>query len=185
MARPSQVVVLVEDNHQQQLVFRYLRRVGLEPHAMRFRLPTSGSGEQWVREQFPIELRAYRNRSARAETKLIAVIDADNLAISERLTQFDQKLREAGLELVQVDLEHVARLIARRNIETWILCLNAVEVDEETDYKRTRNEWTELIRPAANRLYACTRPRSVLPDEYIPSLRQGVAELRKLNFGAE
>ena len=82
MAKPSQVIVLVEDNRHQQLVFRYLRRSGLEPHAMRFVLPSSGSGEQWVRERFPVEVTAYRRRSTRAETKLIVVIDADNFDAS-------------------------------------------------------------------------------------------------------
>jgi hypothetical protein len=79
MAKPSQ-----------RLVFRYLRRIGHESHAMRFVIASSGSGEQWVREQFPVEVTVYRRRSARAETKLIAVIDADNFTLPERLTQLDQ-----------------------------------------------------------------------------------------------
>jgi hypothetical protein len=36
MAKPSQVIVLVEDNRQQQLVRRYLLRIRLETHVMRF-----------------------------------------------------------------------------------------------------------------------------------------------------
>jgi hypothetical protein len=182
MAKPSEVVVLVEDNRHQQLLFRYLRRIGLEPHAMRFVLAPSGSGEQWVLEQFPVELTAYRRRSARAETKLIAVIDADNFTLPERLAQLDQKLREDGVELIRIDVEQVAKLIPRRNIETWILCLSAVGVNEETDYKRTRNDWIELIRPAAETLYAWTRPYTQVPDNCIPSLQHGVAELRRLDF---
>jgi hypothetical protein len=182
MAKPSEVVVLVEDIRHQQLLFRYLRRIGLEPHAMRFVLAPSGRGEQWVREQFPVELTAYRRRSARAETKLIAVIDADNFTLPERLAQLDQKLREDGVELIRMDVEQVARLIPRRNIETWILCLNAVGVNEETDYKRTRNDWTELIRPAAETLYTWARPNTQVPDNCIPSLQHGVAELRRLDF---
>lgn len=59
MTRPSLVIVLVEDKRQQQLIFRYLRRIGLEPHAIRFLLPSGGSGEQWVRERLPIEFREY------------------------------------------------------------------------------------------------------------------------------
>ena len=184
MAKPSEVIVLVEDNRQQQIIRRYLRRIGLETHAMRFMLPLSGSGEQWVREQFPVELTAYRRRSARAETKLIAVIDADNFTPPERLAQLDQKLRVDGVDLIRMDVEQVARLIPRRNIETWILCLNAVEVNEETDCKRTRNDWTELIRPAAEMLYAWTRPNTLVPENCIPSLQHGVAELRRLDFSA-
>jgi hypothetical protein len=184
MAKRSEVIVLVEDNRQQQIIRRYPRRVGLETHAMRFMLPSSGSGEQWVREQFPVEVTAYRRRRARAETKLVAVIDADNFTLPERLAQLDQKLRENGVEFIRMDIEQVARLIPRRNIETWILCLNAGEVNEDTDYKRTRNDWTELVRPAAETLYAWTRPNTAVPENCIPSLQHGVAELRRLDFSA-
>jgi hypothetical protein len=168
MAKPSQLIVLVEDNRQQQLVFRYLRRVGLEPHAMRFMPPSSGSGEQWVRERFPVEVTAYRRRNTHVETKLIAVIDADNLEFEQRLAQLDQKLQEAEVDLIR-EAEQVARLVPRRN-------------DEETDYKRTRNDWADLIRPAAETLYVWTRPNAQTPELCIPSLGHGVAELRRLDF---
>src|ERR1700691_2439910 len=153
MARPSLVTILAEDRRQQQLIFRYLRRIGLEIHAMRLP-PSAGSGEQWVREQFPKELNEYRSRSARAETKLIAVTDADTLSVEERLAQLDGRLRDDGVDLVRTDIEQVARLIPKRNIETWLLCLNGDVVEEgEKDYKRTRNDWDDLIQPSANTLY--------------------------------
>jgi hypothetical protein len=181
MAKPSEVIVLVEDNRQQQIIRRYLRRVGLDTHAMRFELPSSGSGEQWVRERFLVEVAAYRNRRTRAETKLIIIIDADNLTLAERLAQLDQKLRDAASELISAG-EQVAKLIPRRNIETWILCLNAAEVDEDTDYKRTRHNWSDLIPPATEALYAWSRPNARVPDHCIPSLQHGLGELRRLDF---
>jgi len=49
--------------------------------------------------------------------------------------------------------ESVARLVPKRNIETWTLCLNAGTVDEETDYT---------------------------PAHYIDSLRLGIKELKQL-----
>jgi hypothetical protein len=183
MANPSLVIALIEDIRQQHLVFRYLRRIGLESHAVRFIPPLSGSGEQWVREQFPVELTAYRRRSSRAETKLIAVIDADDFTLQDRLAQLDQKLQEADVELIRMEIEQVARLIPKRNIETWILCLDGVSVEEETDYKRPRRDWAELVRPAAETLYIWTRPNAQIPDRCVPSLRHGVGELRRLNFG--
>ncbi|MGA2250156.1 hypothetical protein [Terracidiphilus sp.] len=184
MARPSLVIVLVEDKRQQQLLFRYLRRIGLETHAMRFLLPSSGSGEHWVREQLPKELREYRRRSARAETKLIAVIDADKSTVQDRLAQLDRKLQEDGVDLIRVDTEQVARLVPKRNIETWILCLHGIAVGErdEDDYKRTRNDWGDLIQPSANTLCAWSHPDTQIPEHCIPSLRHGVGELRRLDF---
>jgi hypothetical protein len=181
MSKPSQVIVLVEDNRQQQIIRRYLRRIGLESHAMRFRLPRSGSGEQWVREQFSAEVAAYRQRNASARTTLIIIIDADTSTLRGRLAQLDGKLQEAGIEPIR-EREQIARLIPRRNIETWILCLNAIEVDEEIDYKRTRNDWSEHIRTAAEALYDWSRPNAQVPDACVPSLQAGLSELHRLDY---
>jgi hypothetical protein len=181
MGKPSEVIVLVEDARQQQIIRRYLRQVGLNTHSMRFELPSSGSGEQWVRERFVVEVAAYRNRRARAETKLIIMLDADNLTLHERFVQLDQKLRDAGIELIGAG-EQVAKLIPRRNIETWILCLDAGVVDEDTDYKRTRHDWPDLIPRAAEALYAWSRPNAHVPNSCVPSLQHGLSELRRLDF---
>lgn len=184
MARPSLVIVLAEDKRQQQLIFRYLRLAGLEIHAMRFLLPSGGSGEQWVRERLPIELREYRRRSARAETKLIVVVDADRLTVRERLAHLDQKLQQDGVELIRGEAEQVARLIPKRNIETWILCLNGSVVEEDEDYKRTRIDWDSLIQPAAGALHEWTGAHAQIPDHCVASLHNGVVGLRRLDFSS-
>jgi len=184
VARPSQVIVLVEDNRHQQFVRRYLRRCGLELHAIRF-VPYpagAGSGEQWVRERFAMEVDACRRRRAHADTALIVLIDADHLLVQERLAQLDRSLDGAQVDRVRQDAEQIARLVPKRNIETWILCLNDAAVDEETDYKRTRNDWTTLIRSGIEKLYDWTRPNAQLPASSISSLRLGIAELKRLHF---
>ncbi len=184
MAGPSEVIVIVEDIRQEQLVWRYLRRCGLEQHKMRF-VPYpagAGSGEQRVREQFAVEVEAYRRRRAKAETALIVIIDADALSVHERLAQLDRKLDEAQTGRIRPDEEEIARLVPKRNIETWILCLNDIAVGEETDYKRTRDDWKTLIPPGSETLYNWTRPNAQLPASCISSLRLGVAELKRLDF---
>lgn len=140
------------------------------------------SGEQWVRERFALEVEAYRRRRARAETTLIVVIDADDLSVKERLAQLDRNLDDAQVDRIRTDAEQIARLVPKRNIETWILCLNDVPVDEATDYKRYRNDWTTLIRTAIETLYNWTRPNAQMPNSCISSLRLGVAELTRLDF---
>ncbi len=132
-----------------------------------------GSGEQWVRERFAIEVDAYRRRHTHAETALIVIIDADDRSVQERLAQLDQNIEEA---------EQIARLVPRRNIETWILCLNDVAVDEETDYKRSRNDWKTLIRSGSETLYDWTRPSAQPRASSIASLQLGVTELKKLDL---
>jgi hypothetical protein len=142
----------------------------------------AGSGEQWVRERFPVEVEVCRRRRAHAETALIVLIDADELSVQERLAQLDRNLDEAQADRVRPDAEQIARLVPKRNIETWILCLNDVSADEETNYKRTRNDWATLIRSGTETLYDWTRPNAQLPASSISSLRLGVAELKRLDF---
>ena len=100
--------------------------------------------------------------------------------VQDRLSQLDQALKENGRDSVDVRTEQIARLAPKRNIETWLLCLNGHAVDEETNYKRTRDNWNELIPPAAETLFQWTRSKADPPDHCIDSLRNGVRELKRL-----
>jgi hypothetical protein len=140
----------------------------------------SGSAEQWVRERFAIEVEACRGRHA--ETKLVILIDADALTVRQRMSQLDQALRENEIPAIHNDTEKIARLIPKRNIETWILCLNEVLVDEDTDYKRTRDNWADLIGIAVGTLYLWSRANALVPASCVDSLRAGIGELQRLGF---
>jgi alanine racemase len=150
---------------------------------MRFLLSPSGTGsaEQWVREQFASNVEAYRRRQAK--TQLIVVIDADTYTVDQRRSQLDQQLQEAGV-LAIGDAEEIARLVPKRNIETWILCLNHLPVDEIEDYKQQNiaDAWPKLSRTAADTLYEWTRENAAVPSLCVESLQVGIRELRKLDF---
>ena len=182
MSKPSLVIVVVEDDHHEMLVRRYLKKRGLVEHQMTIKRSPSGGGsaENWVRKSFAKEVNVYRNRHA--QTALIAVIDADVSTVQDRLRQLNQALRENGQEPVDARTEQIARLAPKRNIETWVLCLNGHGVDEETNYKRTRHDWNELIPPAAETLFQWTSSKGEPPDHCIESLRNGVKELKRLAF---
>jgi hypothetical protein len=107
------------------------------------------------------------------------MIDADTRTVQDRLNQLDQALTDSGTQTV-VETERIARLIPKRNVETWILCLNEQSVDEETDYKRTGNNWNELIRTASETLCQWTRSQAEPPNYCVGSLRTGVRELKRL-----
>lgn len=183
MSKPSQVIVLLEDDHHKMLIYRYLKKHGLG-HEIRITLPTPGKGsaESWVRNSFAEEVSAYRLRQGKAKTALIVVIDADAHTVQDRWRQLDQALKDAEKPPVDVEHEKIVRLIPKRNIETWILCLIEQTVDEETDYKNTRNDWSELIPPAAETLFQWARQGVGLPSCCIESLRTGVKELNRLTF---
>jgi hypothetical protein len=179
MSEPSLVIVLLEDDHQKMLIYRYLINCGLNRHAIAiYRSPSGeGSAERWVRQRFVKETNVYRSRQAR--TALIVMIDADTRTVQDRLNQLDQALRDSGSRIV-VETERIARLVPKRNVETWILCLNEQSVDEETDYKRTGYNWNELIPIASETLCQWTRSQAEPPNHCVGSLRTGVRELKRL-----
>lgn len=183
MSKPSLVIVVLEDGRHQMFIRRYLIRCGLTPHAVRFQQSPSGRGsaEGWVRRRFAQETIEYRRRRVRAQTALIVMIDADTHTVQDRLNQLNQALTDCGKETVG-ESEQIARLVPKRNVETWILCLNGQAVNEKTDYKTPRHDWNKLIPTASETLYKWTRPEFKLPNHSVSSLRTGVQELKRLKF---
>ncbi|HMD99103.1 MAG TPA: hypothetical protein VKM93_17460 [Terriglobia bacterium] len=181
MSKPSQVIVVLEDDHHEMLIYRYLVNCGLKRYAIRIHRSPSGQGsaEGWVRKTFVRETNVYRSRQARALTALIVMIDADTRTVQERWNQLDETLTESGNPIVG-EGERIARLVPRRNVETWILCLNGQAVDEETDYKRAGSDWNKLIPTASETLYQWTRSPAEPRDHCVSSLRTGVRELKRL-----
>jgi len=183
MPRPSLVVAVVEDERHRMLVYRYLRKQGLSPRQIRPKTSPSGQGsaEQWVRSTYSAEVKANRIRCAGGTAALIVMIDSDTHSVQERLAQLGQALHENGVHKIR-HAEQIAHLIPKRNVETWILCLNEQAVDEATDYKQQKDNWSELIPRASEALFQWTRSNAILPERCIDSLRRGVSELNRLTF---
>jgi hypothetical protein len=179
MSQPSQTILLVEDSRHERFIVAYLRKIGFKQHAMRIRKSPSGSAEQWVRTQFAIEVQACLRRPAK--TMLVVILDADTHTIQHRFRQMDQALQQVDASLINKGAEAVVRLVPKRNIETWILCVNGRAVDQETDYKQDRNDWTGLIKSGITSLYDWTRPNALLPVTCVESLQIGIRGLRKLD----
>ena len=176
------VVVVLEDARHQMLVYRYLKKRGMGERDMRIERSPSGEGnaEGWVRKSFVKEVSVCRGRHAKSA--LIVIIDADTHTVQDRCRQLDQALEDGGKQRVDVEHEQIARLVPKRNVETWILCLNDQPVDENVDYKSTRRDWNDLIPPAAKALFEWTRPNVDPPADCIDSLRMGMSELSRLRF---
>ena len=181
MSKPSRVIVVLEDDHHEKLLYRYLIECGWKRRQIYIPPPPSGQGsaEGWVRREFVKETNAYRNRQARAQTGLIVMIDADKYTVRERWNQLDQALQDSGEKTVG-KRERIARLVPKRNVETWILCLNEQTVNEDDDYTSTRSSWNELIDRGAETLCQWTRSTTEPPNHCVSSLRIGVRELRRL-----
>src|SRR5271155_2525999 len=127
--RIANIILLIEDLSQESLLRRYLQRLGQSNRNMRPRkLPKGqGSGEQFVRENYASEVRAIRSQMTRTRACLIAMIDADTGSVGDRRQQLERALRDVD-ESARGPSEAILNLIPRRNVETWILCLNSHEV---------------------------------------------------------
>lgn len=182
MPEPSQVLVLVEDSRHATFVRRYLKRLGFTNHGVRIEpLPAGrGCGEQWVRENYSRLVRQCRSRSSRAATALIVAIDADTGTVNDRVNQLRRGLDQTGLAARDAR-EKIVHLIPRRNIETWVLCLNGrTDVEEEDDYKREIAD-DQPISAAAEKFFVWSRPNAQVPNHCLPSLRAAFPEVRRLD----
>ena len=54
-------------------------------------------------------------------------------------------------------------------------------MEEETDYKNRRHDWTELILPAAETLVRWARSINEPPKPCTESLRAGIIEMKRLH----
>jgi len=187
MSRRSLVTILAEDQQQQRFAYRYLKQRGYLPHEIHAEeLPKKGSGEQWVRLRYANNVAAYRTQADSPRTGLVVMIDADTGVIARRGKQLNTALTEAGSHSRGPN-EKIAHLIPKRNVETWILCLNdrrpnGQPVNEEEDYKHhseARNI-DELIRPAVEAFHAWSRSNVVPPAHCVPSLRSAIPEVRRI-----
>jgi len=186
MNSPSFVYGLVEDRRQLQFIYRFLLAAGLGRHQVSIELSPSaqGSAEQWVRENFARQASKCRARNTRAATGMVVMLDADVRTVQERLDALDEALKCAAQPPIDRNLDPIARLVPKRNVETWILFLStgavhALPIDEESDYKLTKSseEWSALTPSAAETFFNWTRSNRALTSGLIDSLARGLKEI--------
>jgi hypothetical protein len=186
MSSPSFVFALVEDQRQEQFIYRFLMKAGIGPHQMRIEVSPSGegSGEQWVRKNFARQARICRARNANNATGMFVLLDADKQSVQKHLSELDAALAAENQSKLDPAHDPIARLIPKWSIETWILFLSsngisATPVSEDIPYKgsKTEKQWNELIPQASETLYAWSRPAAILPENLIDSLRRGLQEI--------
>lgn len=175
--RVSETILLCEDDLQEQLVRRYLRRCGFETSPPQLRVRNAsravhGGNVGWVLREFPLELEACRKRHAsRARTKLIVVVDADDLTVAQRLEDFRARGARSDDPLVS--------LVPRRHVETWIRAARGEPANEVDSYKSPRPSRSE-VEEAAHAVYGWARGSPAPGPTCVDSLRQALPEFRKL-----
>ena len=169
------IVLLCEDAATNTFVRRFLRRRQFKARDITT-LPIphgSQSGEQWVREKYPSELKAIRSRQ---DAFLIVVIDADTHTTQARRSQLDYECKTQQVP-ARKPADPVLIIVPRRNIETWFAYLDGISVDETVDYNAYKSKDP---RPFAEDLYRMCHEYQQFRPPVPPSLSESCQEYRKL-----
>ncbi len=138
LSKKHKYIVLCEDKLTHCFIRRFLIAQGISGRKMvSLPLPADGCGEQYVRIQFPKQLRALRSKSFDSNV-LIVAIDADKKTVQERKLQFNDACNAVEIETRTED-DKLLIFIPKRNIETWIKYFDGDSVDEEHDYAHYLN----------------------------------------------
>jgi hypothetical protein len=180
--RIANKVVLVEDVAQENLVRRYLERCRHNLRDCRFERAakrSGGSGEQFVRKLYAVEVKEHRSRVSKGVSALLVVmVDADTQTTVHRFAQLARALEDAGQD-ARDKSELIIVLIPKRHVETWIRALLGNNVNEEQSYKYPKPTSNE-INESAETLYGWTRPQAAPPATCPPSLRASIGEWQKI-----
>ena len=170
------ITLLCEDSQTDAFVRRFLKRRNFRGRDITTApLPAgSQSGEQWVRERYPSELRAIRGRQG---AYLVVVTDADVGSTDDRRAELDAECERQGVPRRDDD-DPVLVVVPRRSIETWLHYLGGQPVDETQHYPRLRR--ARDCANGAKRLYEMCHEAQRLAESAPPSLREACEEYRKL-----
>jgi hypothetical protein len=170
------ITLLCEDSQTDAFVRRFLKYRNFRSRDIRTLPLPSGrqSGEQWVRERYPMELRAIRRRQ---RAYLIVVTDADTHSTAVRRGQLDAACDEKGTPR-RDDRDPVLVIVPRRNIETWLAYLGGATVDEDTRYRKLKPESACVTQAEA--LFRMCHEEQRLNEDAPPSLREACEEYPKL-----
>lgn len=175
----ASIILLCEDDRTNRFVRRFLKHRNFDTHDIfTVPLPMRGSGEQWVREQFPNQLQGIRGKK---RTVLLVVTDADVGTTVNRRDLLDRQCETEEVRTRQPK-DSVIFAVPRRNIETWLWHLKTGEaVDETYDYKgRFRNLNASALHGLADELFRmCHRAQRLLPTAP-SSLQAACREYQKL-----
>lgn len=178
----TEIVILCEDRQQEVFTRYFLEKFyRIHPRRIRSNLPPAGvgSGEQWVRQQYRIEVKTYRRYSSSKKIALVVMIDADNLTYEERHRQLSKMLTDANLDERQPH-ERIALFIPKRNIETWLYFLDRQQesIDESIVYRHLDKE--SDCKGSVYTLAANCLNRLPLATNAPSSLQQACAELARI-----
>jgi 5S rRNA maturation endonuclease (ribonuclease M5) len=182
MARVCNIVLVCEGRRDSAFARRFLNKSG--NHNIVEPIKPGGSGHDWVKTQFVLEV-AYLRRFSEGRG-VLGLLDEDGQGASVWEREIEEVLRSRELDSLSAR-DGRCLLLPTRNLETWLYWLKShqngtpVSIDEITDFKRQPPTGIARIayqdcRLAGEHLH--TLDHTQLPEGCPPMLRRGLAQLR-------
>ena len=162
MTRNVRIILLYEDRQHETFMRRFLKKASWNLRDLTL-IPSPvgrGSAEQFVRREFPRQLRAVRSR--RGEQKyLVVMVDGDASGVARRNASLKAACEEQGVPPPD-DADNVLICVPTWKIETWLAYLKGETVDE------TNKSYDKLSRPrecqpTVDELVVMCRERTLRP----------------------
>lgn len=174
--RVTDVILLCEDKQHEAFARRFFQEMGINKRRIRVvSAPRGlGSAEQWIRDNYPKQVKALRENRHIQGVRLIVVVDEDTSHTKSRAMSLRESLTNADLEPRAED-ERVIHAIPARNIETWIAYLQGGDVNETDSYPKLARE--RECSEAVTELYIMCKNRE-LRRPFPDSLARACEEFR-------
>lgn len=177
--RSDRFQILCEDPGHEGLVRRWLRNLGIASRQLAFVIAPSGrgSGEAFVKKQFPEFVRKARSKIRQQGLGFIVMIDGDARGCLARKNDLELELMRSHMARREAELR-VAIFVPTWNVETWLLYFSGYAVEEsEQDSKRLIADLdrADLLNRAATGL-STLQLKDDLPD----SLKDFLVEITRI-----
>lgn len=176
MSKKAKVVILCEGIKDYNFARRALQTLGWRRRRFTPQytsLSGGGAGEQFVRDQYPAEVRLQRDRQG---VVLVVCVDADKKSVVQRAAQLAKALKDDRQAPRRLN-EQIAHWIPRRHLETWVHLYAKSAVDEETDYKHAVSD-DDHVQAAAR--WGQDLRRKSIGNRRCPSLDIALRETRRI-----
>ena len=139
------MTLLCEDTQQEVFARRFFEKMGWDTRQIRpVKAPGGrGSAEQFIRRQFPIELKALRRQHG--NVSLVTMVDGDRFGLSMRLKQLDSACDEETVPRRRSN-ESVFVFVPTWCIETWLAYLDVESVTDDESVTEDKSDYPRLER---------------------------------------
>jgi hypothetical protein len=158
--KKDKIIVICEGSSDASFIRRFLKKRGYAPRDIDVCPYPSGEGcgEQFVRKNYPEQLRELRRWKNRG---LIVMLDADTATISLRKQQLEEACRASNVS-ARTKSDPVLFVIPVRNSETWYKYLIGESFSELETKAQKKSNNHELAKAAAERLHDfCYREQKI------------------------